>query len=131
LNIKYSELKARKPNVEVGRVYEFQNVHFATDRYDLNSEATRELDELAYVMKANTALKIEISGHADERGTDEYNQRLSERRSKAVVDYMVNRGVSRDKLVIYNFGEQKPIDGASTSEAWRANRRVEFKVLER
>ncbi len=127
----YSVLNARKATVEVGDVYEFHNVYFYTDQYDLNTEATIELYELANLMKENTALKIEISGYADERGSDEYNQRLSERRSKAVVDYLVSKGVNRDKLVIYNFGEQKPVDAASTPQAWQANRRVEFKVLER
>lgn len=127
----YTELNTRKATVEVGDVYEFHNVYFGTDQYDLNTEATIELYQLANLMKENPALKIEISGHTDERGTDEYNQRLSERRSKAVVDYLVSKGVNRDKLVIYNYGEQKPIDTTSSADGWRANRRVEFKVLEK
>ena len=129
----FEEFKTRlgKGTVEVGDVYEFENVFFATNRYDLSTEATVELDQLSGLMKENTALKVEISGHADERGTDEYNQRLSERRSKAVIDYLVSKGVPRDRFQIANYGEQKPDQTGSNATAWQANRRVEFKVLEK
>jgi len=77
-------------------------------------------------MKENPALKIEISGHTDERGSDEYNMRLSQRRSKAVIDYLVGKGLAKDRFTIANYGEKKPAGADLT-----ANRRVEFKVLEK
>ncbi len=125
----FEEFKSKlgKGSVEVGDVYEFQNVHFATNSYELSSESVTEINELVALMKENTALKIEVSGHTDDRGTPEYNQRLSERRSKAVIDYMVSKGVSRDRLKVANYGESKPIK----SDDLAANRRVEFKVLEK
>lgn len=124
----FEEMKSRlgKGSVEVGDVYEFKNVYFQTNRYDLSPEAKAELDQLVAVMKENVSLKIEISGHTDDRGTPEYNQRLSERRSKTVIDYIVSKGVSRDRLSAYSYGESKP-----TSEDLSANRRVEFKVIEK
>jgi type IX secretion system PorP/SprF family membrane protein len=124
----FEEFRTRvnKGDVSIGDQYEFQNVFFATNRYDLSSEATAELDQLVSIMKENPALKLEISGHTDERGSDEYNQRLSERRSKAVIDYIANKGVKKDRFTIANYGEKKPA-AADLS----ANRRVEFKVLEK
>lgn len=129
----FEEFKSKvgKGTVEVGDVYEFQNVHFATNSYDLSTEAVTELNELAALMKENTALKIEISGHTDDRGTPEYNQRLSERRSKSVIDYLVSKGLSRDRFTIANYGESKPIEAGTSPDALSANRRVEFKVLEK
>lgn len=129
----FEEFKSKlgKGTVEVGDVYSFQNVHFATNSYELSSEATAELDELAGLMKENQALKIEVSGHTDDRGTPEYNQRLSERRSKAVIDYLVNKGISRDRFKVANYGESRPVESGSTADALSANRRVEFKVLEK
>lgn len=125
----FEEFKSKlgKGTVEVGDVYEFQNVHFATNSYELTSESISEINELVTLMKENTALKIEVSGHTDDRGTPEYNQRLSERRSKAVIDYMVSKGVTKDRLKVANYGETKPIKSDDIS----ANRRVEFKVLEK
>jgi outer membrane protein OmpA-like peptidoglycan-associated protein len=82
-------------------------------------------------MKENTALKIEISGHTDDRGTVEYNQRLSERRSKSVIDYLVSKGIPRTRFTIANFGEGKPIEAGESPTALQANRRVEFKILEK
>ncbi|MCC6721725.1 MAG: PorP/SprF family type IX secretion system membrane protein [Bacteroidia bacterium] len=124
----FEELKSKlgKGTVEVGDVYEFQNVYFATNRYDLSNEAKAELDQLVSVMKENPSLKIEISGHTDDRGTPEYNQRLSERRSKSVIDYLVSKGVSKDRLTVFSYGEAKP-----ASSDLSANRRVEFKVIEK
>lgn len=123
--------KAGKGTVEAGDVYEFQNVHFATNSYELSTSATAELDELAALMKENTALKIEVSGHTDDRGTPEYNQRLSERRSKAVIDYLVSKGLDRNRFKVANFGEAKPVEAGSDPNALQANRRVEFKILEK
>ncbi|MFM9944908.1 MAG: PorP/SprF family type IX secretion system membrane protein [Bacteroidia bacterium] len=123
--------KVGKGTVEAGDVYSFQNVHFATNSYELSAESTTELNELAALMKENGALKLEISGHTDDRGTPEYNQRLSERRSKAVIDYLVAKGISRDRFTVANFGEAKPIEAGDNPDALSANRRVEFKVLEK
>jgi type IX secretion system PorP/SprF family membrane protein len=124
----FEEFKAKlgKGSVAVGDVYEFQNVFFATNSYDLSGEAKAEIDQLAEIMKENPALKIEISGHTDERGSDEYNMRLSQRRSKAVIDYLVAKGLGKDRFTIANYGEKKPASSDLT-----ANRRVEFKVLEK
>jgi type IX secretion system PorP/SprF family membrane protein len=121
--------KLGKGTVEVGDEYSFENVHFATNSYELSSGATSELDDLVKLMTENEALKIEVSGHTDDRGTPEYNQRLSERRSKAVIDYMVAKGISRSRLTVANYGEAKPIEAGSDDTALAANRRVEFKIL--
>ena len=129
----FEEFKSKldKGTVEVGDRYSFKNVHYATNSYDISMEAVAELNELVTLMNENKALKIEISGHTDERGTPEYNQRLSERRSKAVIDYLVSKGVDKSRFTIANYGEQKPIDSSKSPDGLSSNRRVEFKVLEK
>ena len=102
-----------------------------SEKHNNCSESFHSLDTEKAELNENTALKIEISGHTDERGTPEYNQRLSERRSKAVIDYLVSKGLSRERFTIANFGEGKPIEAGSSPDAYSANRRVEFKVLEK
>jgi len=114
------------PKIDVGG-YEFENVLFSTGSYTLSEATKPELDQLVQLMNENKDLKIEISGHTDEVGSTEYNQRLSVKRSQAVVDYMVNKGIDKNRLTIFNYGESKPIDKSNLS----ANRRVEFRVLEK
>jgi outer membrane protein OmpA-like peptidoglycan-associated protein len=76
-------------------------------------------------------LKIELGSHTDSKGSDEYNMRLSENRSKSVVDYLISKGISSSRLVAKGYGETKPIDTNDTEEGRQNNRRTEFKILEK
>ena len=74
-------------------------------------------------------MKIEISGHTDNKGSDEYNQKLSENRAKSVVDYLVEKGITQDQLIFKGYGETKPIASNDTDEGQQLNRRIEFEIL--
>jgi OOP family OmpA-OmpF porin len=75
-------------------------------------------------------MKVRIAGHTDSRGSDEYNQRLSEARAKSVCEYLISRGISADRLSYIGYGESRPIDTNDTEEGRQNNRRVELEILE-
>jgi len=104
-------------------------IHFDFDQFTLSSEARDALAANANVLKGNQGLRVRIAGYCDNRGSDEYNLALGERRAKAARDYMVSLGVAPDRLETVSYGEEMPLDPASTPAAWAKNRRDEFKVL--
>jgi OOP family OmpA-OmpF porin len=75
-------------------------------------------------------MKVRIAGHTDNIGSEEYNQRLSEARAKAVYEYLISRGISADRLSYIGYGESRPIDTNETSEGRQNNRRVELEIIE-
>ncbi|MCL5269574.1 MAG: peptidoglycan-associated lipoprotein Pal [bacterium] len=111
-----------------GAVAELRTVYFDFDSADLTGEAQQTLDADAAWMLAHPDYQYQIEGHTDERGTVEYNLNLGDRRAKAVREYLVSRGVPADKLHTISYGEERPIDPASSEEAWAKNRRVQFLV---
>jgi len=84
------------------------------------------LNAHAQYLKGNTAAKLQLSGHTDERGTREYNLALGERRANAVARYLVGLGVSADQLSVVSYGKEKPAADGSDEESWAKNRRVEL-----
>jgi outer membrane protein OmpA-like peptidoglycan-associated protein len=106
-----------------------RNVFFATDSYELLDESHAELTRVAELLEENPSLRVEIGGHTDNVGTAGYNQQLSEQRAKAVVDFLLTRGIAPDRLTFKGYGLTEPID-SNDSEAGRArNRRTEIKVV--
>jgi OmpA-OmpF porin, OOP family len=105
------------------------NVFFDFDKAVLKPESFPELDRIVKVMQERTGLQIEISGHTDAVGTEEYNLGLSERRARAVVKYVTDKGIGKDRINTIYLGEAKPIDTNATTEGRRKNRRVEFKIV--
>lgn len=103
-----------------------QNVHFDFDQHTLTGQARAILDENARYLQINANANIAISGHCDERGSDEYNLALGERRAIASQDYLVSMGISPQRISTISYGEEKPLDTASSEEAWAMNRRAEF-----
>jgi outer membrane protein OmpA-like peptidoglycan-associated protein len=93
------------------------------------SESYDELDQVFRFMENNPGIKLEISGHTDNTGSLRINQRLSRDRARAVVNYLVNRGISVDMLSSQGYADSQPVAENDTAEGRRQNRRVEFKVL--
>jgi len=105
-------------------------VYFEYDSATIKEESYDILDAVAATVNGNPQITlIEVSGHADERGDDDYNQRLTADRAASVVTYLVKKGVKATKLLSAGFGEYCPMDKGHNEAAWEKNRRVEFKII--
>jgi peptidoglycan-associated lipoprotein len=105
-----------------------QDINFEFDQYALTDEAKAALSELAQALKANPQFAVTIEGHADERGTVEYNLALGEQRARAAKDYLVSQGVDASRVDTISYGEQRPVDPGHDELAWAINRRIHFLV---
>jgi len=108
---------------------ELQRIHFDFDQFTLSAEARDLLAANAAYLQANPGVRVKIEGHCDERGSDEYNLALGERRAQAAKDYLVTLGVAADRLETISYGEELPLDSSSNETAWAKNRRAEFKAI--
>ena len=115
--------------VSVGMVIVLNNIFFDHDKYSLRKESEAELENLHKLLVENPTLRIEISGHTDNNGAADYNQKLSENRAHAVVTYLVSKGIPLSRLEFKGYGLTKPVATNTTSEGRQLNRRTEFKVL--
>jgi outer membrane protein OmpA-like peptidoglycan-associated protein/tetratricopeptide (TPR) repeat protein len=116
-------------NVAVGTKIILKNIFFDFDKATLRSESTNELERLTKLLNDVPTLKIEISGHTDAKGAADYNQKLSQSRAKAVVDYLVKAGIAADRLTFAGYGKDQPIATNDTDEGRQLNRRTEFKII--
>jgi len=116
--------------VRQGEVTVMRNVFFETDSYELLPESTVELDRVVETLSQNPTIKVEIGGHTDNQGTPDYNQKLSEQRAKSVVDYLVSKSVSPERVSWKGYGESQPVAPNSSPEGRAMNRRTELKILE-
>jgi len=103
-------------------------IHFDFDQYILTSEAKDTLARNAELLKSAPSVKVQIEGHCDERGSDEYNLALGEKRALATKNYLVSLGVDAGRMTIISYGEEMPLDPAHTEMAWAKNRRADFKA---
>ncbi|MBX2962176.1 MAG: OmpA family protein [Cyclobacteriaceae bacterium] len=115
--------------IEIGMTVRLKNIYFDFDKTTLKKESFIELNKVVDFLKRNPKVEIQIEGHTDSRGADEYNLNLSQGRSQSVVDYLVSQGVDRSRLLAKGFGESAPIDTNETDEGRANNRRVEFTVV--
>ena len=104
-------------------------VYFGTDEYSLDQASQATLAAQARWMLANPNVRASIEGHADERGTREYNQALGERRANAARDYLVAQGVPSTRLVVTSWGKERPVATGSNEEAWAQNRRAATVII--
>lgn len=104
-------------------------VYFDYDKYDVKSEYTGMLQQKADLMKAHPDIRVRIEGNCDERGTQEYNLALGERRARAVYDYMIMLGVNPAQLEMISYGKERPAVAGNNEEAWALNRRDNFNVI--
>ncbi|HCQ29073.1 MAG TPA: hypothetical protein DIU39_02230, partial [Flavobacteriales bacterium] len=125
--------------IEVGQTIVLKNIFYDYNKATLRKESINELDRLVKLLKDNPTIKIELSAHTDSRGSDAYNQKLSQARAQSVVDYLIEHGISKDRLVAKGMGESQPIyDDAYIAKlptkeekewAHQQNRRTEFKII--
>ena len=108
-----------------------RDVNFEFDQYSLTDDAKATLDELGQALKANPQFAVTIEGHADERGTVEYNLALGEQRAQAAKAYLVALGVDASRVDTISYGEQQPVDAGHDELAWAINRRAHFLVRRR
>jgi len=99
-------------------------VFFATNKSDLTSAASATLAKQAAYLKANPNLNVVLEGHADERGTREYNLALGERRATAAKNYLISNGIAANRIKVISYGKEKPANPASNALAWSQNRRA-------
>lgn len=116
-------------SLQVGSTFILHDIFFDFDKSILLQQSYVELLNLIALLNQYPKMKIEIGGHTDGRGSVEYNIRLSESRAKAVVDYLISKGIDAHRLQYKGYGKSMPIDSNDTEEGRARNRRVEFKIL--
>lgn len=105
---------------------EFNNIYFDFDKSFIRDDAKPELEKVAEYMKSNRDARILIEGHCDERGTDEYNFALGDRRAQSAKNYLINLGIDGSRIKTISYGEERPADPGHDEEAWAKNRRDVF-----
>jgi peptidoglycan-associated lipoprotein len=116
----------RRQRIQARIAEVFKPIYFAYDQSTLSPEGQSTLQEIGKLMKEVPEITARVEGHADERGTNEYNLALGERRSKTVQDYLGSYGVTASRLQTISYGEEKPALEGHDESSWAKNRRVEF-----
>ena len=130
----YDQKDVRLAPISVAAIEEnakivLNNIFFDFDKAVLKAESFPELNRIVTLMKEKTGMKVEIAGHADATGSEDYNLGLSHRRANSVGKFLVEKGIADDRVTVTFFGETQPIDSNATPEGRKRNRRVEFKIL--
>lgn len=123
---KVDEEALRRQRIQARIAEVFKPIYFAYDQSTLSPEGQSILQEIGKLMKEVPEITARVEGHADERGTNDYNLALGERRSMAVQDYLGSYGVQKSRLQTISYGEEKPAVMGSDESTWAKNRRVEF-----
>lgn len=123
------EITAKIQPLTQDATIELNNITFETNSAELKDASYSELDKVINLLSINTNIKVEISAHTDDKGTDSYNLLLSQRRAKSVVDYLLQHNIPSDRMIAKGYGETKPIIPNTTDENRAKNRRVEIKIL--
>jgi outer membrane protein OmpA-like peptidoglycan-associated protein len=113
----------------VGSKIILKNIFYDFDKYTLRPTSIAELERLLKILEDNPKMRIRILSHTDSKGSDEYNMVLSNNRARAVVDWLISKGVAKDRLEYKGMGETEPIDTNDTDEGRQNNRRTEFEIL--
>jgi len=122
--------------IEINKIFVLENIYYNFARAEIRPDAAKELDKLVQLLVDNPEIKIELGSHTDSVDTDSYNLDLSQRRANSAVNYIVQHGISPDRIVAKGYGESKPIarntnpDGTDNPDGRQKNRRTEFKILE-
>jgi outer membrane protein OmpA-like peptidoglycan-associated protein/tetratricopeptide (TPR) repeat protein len=116
-------------NIAVGSKIALRNVFFATGKADITADSYPELMRLVDLMKQVPKLKIELSGHTDNVGSESINQKLSQERAEAVKAYLVSKGIKADRLRAKGYGSTQPVESNDTAEGRQSNRRTEYEII--
>jgi len=108
-----------------------KDVFFDFDKYDIRADDAKILDGNAGWLKSNANNLVLIEGHCDERGTNEYNLALGERRAKATMNYLVSQGIQANRITIISYGKERPVCSEKSEGCWQKNRRAHFLVKAR
>ena len=117
-------------NIKVGSNITLKNVFFNTGKWEVKTDSYAELDRLVKLLSDIPSLKIEISGHTDNVGSESFNEILSQRRADAVVSFLVGKGVDKNRLSAKGYGQSTPVESNYTAEGRASNRRTEFEIIE-
>jgi outer membrane protein OmpA-like peptidoglycan-associated protein len=117
--------------LEANALVVLRNIFFDTNAFELKAESFSELEKILQVLQENPSIKVEISGHTDNTGNAEENSKLSILRANAVVRYLIDKGISRERLVAKGYGDTQPIATNNTSEGRAQNRRTQLIILSR
>jgi peptidoglycan-associated lipoprotein len=122
---------SRPPVQDFRKVADLADVYFDYDRADIRETDAKVLDANATWLKSHADHLVLIEGHCDERGTNEYNTALGDRRAKATMNYLVSRGVPAARITVISYGEERPACGQRAADCWAKNRRAHFLVKPR
>ncbi len=112
-------------------IADLKDVFFDFDKYDIRPTDAKMLDANAAWLKSHENMLVLVEGHCDERGTNEYNLALGERRAKATMNYLVAQGVQANRITIISYGEERPVCTEHTEACWAKNRRAHFLIKPR
>ncbi len=124
--VKASSAKANNVNLDSKAVFANATVYFEFDKSSLTSKSIQTLKSAVNALNENPSIKITLSGHADERGTREYNLALGQRRAETVSDYFVLNGINKSRISVKSYGEEKPAAYGQDEVSFSKNRRVEI-----
>lgn len=127
-SVKEEDTKAREFQ-DAMRAFEGELVHFNFDRSEIKEEFKPVLDRKAGFLKSYANVRIQIEGHADERGSVQYNLALGDRRANSAKAYLVALGIDANRISTISFGEERPLDAGHNEAAWSKNRRAKFVVV--
>jgi len=137
LSFNYSDVSDFEPlikNIELepaskGSVSVLKNIFFDIDKFDLKEKSITELEKIVQFLLENPQIRVEISGHTDNTGNSQHNQQLSDKRAKSVYSYLLEKGISQQRLSSKGFGSTKPIATNDSEQGRQLNRRIEFTIL--
>jgi peptidoglycan-associated lipoprotein len=129
-NVPVTEEKAAKPATESGQkiaaAQKLKDIHFDFDKYNLRPEDRTILGSHADWLLKNAGYKVKIEGNCDERGTEEYNMALGQRRADEAKKYLLNMGIAKKRISTISYGKDRPLDLGHDEDAWAKNRRDDF-----
>ena len=127
-DVKTVEASSMSENINYDNEAVFANatVYFEFDRSNLTSKSIQTLKSVVNALNDNSSIKISLAGHADERGTREYNLALGQRRAETVADYLTLNGINSSRITVKSYGEERPKETSQDEESFAKNRRVEI-----
>lgn len=116
--------------IKKGETYKPKGIHFKTGSAEIRVESELILDDIVNWLRSNSKIKVEIQGHTDSQGSEDYNLKLSKDRAESVKNYLVRKGIDTNRLTTEGYGESKLLDSSGSDKAMAKNRRIEFKIIE-